>query len=121
MFLTSFLSIALLGTTLNNPTTNKKDNVIDIYYPDSVRKEQLNLQDVDSPYTLNNCGTCDQYFIADEDGSRCDPVTTRHCYSERCKIYYLSRNDYDETKKWYNAKGLIFNYPRTSSEKVYRD
>jgi|11_taG_2_1085331.scaffolds.fasta_scaffold22001_3 hypothetical protein len=93
--------------------------VIDIYYPDSISVNKLNLSEVRCPYTLNNCKDCKNYYIADRSGNRYDSKRIVPCNDESCKIYYLSRNDYDETKKWYNAKGLIFNYPRSAVGKIY--
>ncbi len=98
---------------------NKCDTIIDIYYPNTISVNQLNLNDVDCPLTLNNCGNCDKHYIADKLGNRYDPISITPCNFDSCKIYYLSRNDYDLTKKWFNSKNLVFNFPKYSLNKIY--
>lgn len=98
---------------------DKCDTIIDIYYPDSISVNQLNLNHVDCPFTLNNCGNCNEYYIADKLGNRYDPISITPCNLDSCKIYYLSRNDYDITKKWFNSKNLVFNFPKYSLNEIY--
>lgn len=98
---------------------NKCDTIIDIYYPNTISVNQLNLNDVDCPLTLNNCGNCNQYYIADKLGNRYDPKSIAPCNVDSCKIYYLSRKNYNNIKNWYEQYNLVFNYPQKSNNKIY--
>lgn len=95
------------------------DDIIDIYYPDSWDIKKLNLQYMRCPYTLNNCRECDKYAILNQHGSRIDPIAIIPCESEKCKIYYLSRKNYNNIKNWYEQYNLVFNYPQASNNKIY--
>lgn len=61
-------------------------DIIDIYYPPTTTIKELNLEEMLCPYILNPC--------------------------ENCEIAYISRKHYDESKKWYNAHGMDYPWPK---------
>lgn len=121
MLISSILGLFLgyFAWEYNNSSSIVCNDIIDIYYPDSWNIKKLNLKYMQCPFTLNNCKKCNQYAILDRNGSRIDPIAIKPCDSDKCKIYYLSRKNYNNIKNWYEQLDLVFNYPQKSNNKIY--
>ena len=82
--------IGSLFWDLTYSTIECKNDVIDIYYPTEYNVDNLGLEHLLCPFTLNSCDNCD------------DPA-------------YISRKNYNQQRSWYIYHQKPFQFPPFSN------